>query len=106
MATYTFRVVDVINNLKTRLKEYAYGDDGLSIIKELLQNADDAGASALDFLLFDSGIEDAVNPLLRGPALVAVNDGAFKERDETNIIAVAGTSKAEDAGAIGRFGPA
>ena len=49
MPNYTFRVVDIIKNLKTRLREYAYGDDGLSIFKELLQNAVDAKVRASSF---------------------------------------------------------
>ena len=57
-----------------------YKDEGSgrTLVRELVQNADDAKATRLTFVLCETGWADATNPLLRGPALVVVNDGEFQ----------------------------
>ena len=64
----------ITDNLRDRYK------DLFSILKELVQNAYDAGSAQLRFGIVpgDSGHTQA---LLRGPGLVAVNDGAFRKTD-------------------------
>ena len=106
MATYHMDVAALINNIKTRLGEYPYGEHGHSIFKEPLQNADDTRATRFELLLLDRGFEPDVihNPLLQGPAFVAINDGPFTKKDARNITSITGTSKSQDTGAVGRFG--
>lgn len=74
-----------------------------SILKELLQNADDARATRLEFG-WSSGFAGAEHPLLRGPALFAVNDGPFEKQDAEAIRSFGLNYKAADRGTIGKFG--
>jgi hypothetical protein len=76
---------------------------GFPVIKELIQNTDDAGATLMDFGLVD-GLKDAEHPLLRGPGLFLINNGAFKESDARGIRSFGLNSKADDNSSIGKFG--
>jgi hypothetical protein len=93
--------ISIVNQIKSNLQDRY--DSGYPILKELLQNADDAGARRfrLDAL---SGWPDASNPLLRGPGLLVVNDGTFRKNDERGITSFGESSKAIDSAAIGKFG--
>lgn len=73
------------------------------IFPELIQNADDAGASRLDLWLCQ-GVSDASHQLLRIPAVVAVNDGLFTQEDEKGIRRLNLSGKSFRPGYIGRFG--
>ena len=96
----------ITTRIKNILKEYK---EGVGIFKELIQNADDAGASTVKFLvdwrkgatdsLFSSGM--AVS---QGPALWAYNNAVFTDKDFENINKLAGGTKVEDLSKIGRFG--
>jgi hypothetical protein len=103
---FLHRVADDIRALQDLLKRYDYGDDGLAIYKELLQNADDAGASTLQLHLLERGLPagSVENSLLTGPALVVINDGHFRPVDALNMRYATGTSKSRTVGAVGRFG--
>ncbi|MEH6628803.1 MAG: hypothetical protein V7739_20370 [Motiliproteus sp.] len=76
---------------------------GFPVIKELIQNTDDAKATQLDFGLV-AGITDADHPLLKGPGLFLINNGEFKESDARGIRSFGLNSKADDGGSIGKFG--
>ncbi|MFS8069442.1 MAG: sacsin N-terminal ATP-binding-like domain-containing protein, partial [Byssovorax sp.] len=105
MSNLTTTAIEIISQLQQLLREQYRGDDGgLTILKEIVQNADDSGASRLHFVVLRSGIKGATNPLLRGPALVCVNDGSFTAENERAIRRMAGTSKAENPASVGRFG--
>ncbi len=94
--------------LKNILRDYK---DGLTIIKELLQNADDAEATEVNICydarqhetnpkkLFLSGMAEA-----HGPALIVHNNKSFSEDDFTNITKLAGATKANKVLKIGKFG--
>ena len=94
--------------LKNILKDYK---DGLTIIKELLQNADDAGAKEMSICydarqhtvrreaLFFPGMADC-----HGPALLVHNDAKFTQEDFRNITKLAGATKEEKPLKIGKFG--
>ena len=56
---------------------YRDAGDGRTLLRELVQNADDAEARRLKFAVVDRGLCNARNPLLRGPALIVANDGPF-----------------------------
>ena len=94
--------------LKNILKDYK---DGLTIIKELLQNADDAEATEMNICydtrhhratpekLFFPGMEAC-----HGPALVVHNNAEFTQDDFKNITKLAGATKEDQPLKIGKFG--
>ena len=92
--------------IRNILREYK---DGIGIFKELIQNADDAGATTVKFLvdwrngptgsLFSPGMAEC-----QGPALWAYNNAVFSDEDFENINKLAGETKVEDISKIGRFG--
>ncbi|MBM9538484.1 sacsin N-terminal ATP-binding-like domain-containing protein [Desulfobulbus alkaliphilus] len=57
----------------------------------------------LDFGL-SAGIPSAEHPLLKGPALYFINNGNFKDEDNTTILSFGLNRKAAEQGAIGKFG--
>ena len=96
------------NRLRNLLHDYS---DGLAVMKELIQNADDAKASEVKFLfderensdhrksLFDPGLKSH-----QGPALFAFNNASFTDQDFKNIVKLGGATKSENAEKVGRFG--
>ena len=98
MRGYTTNFVNLIaDNLRDRY------DSGFPILKELIQNADDAKAHTFVFGSH-SGFSNASHPLLRGSGLWFFNDGEFKTKDVEDLRSFGFNSKAGDAGAIGKFG--
>ena len=91
----------IVNQIKSNLRDRY--DSGYPILKELLQNADDAEAQRfrLDAL---PGWPNAANLLLRGPGLLVANDGFFRKQDESGITSFGESGKAADSAAIGKFG--
>eukprot|EP00794_Sanderia_malayensis_P013600 gene13600-15012_t len=87
-----------------------YGD-GSAILKELIQNADDAEATDVKLLyderenekyrsrLIDPGMKD-----FQGPALWAYNDAVFSKLDFENITKLSGATKESQRDKIGKFG--
>ncbi|ERP30704.1 sacsin N-terminal ATP-binding-like domain-containing protein [Chitinivibrio alkaliphilus] len=98
MAGYT---ADIIN-LVTRNLEDRY-ENGFPVIKELIQNADDAKAKLFKFGIAD-GITTAKHPLLKTRGLWIFNDGGFKQEDKRAIRSFAVNTKAGEDGTIGKFG--
>jgi hypothetical protein len=97
--------LDEVRAIRTLLQDsYKDAGDGRTLVRELVQNADDAEAARLVFSVLDRGFPDATNTLLRGPALLVANDGPFRERDWKAIHRALGGSKAEEFGKVGRFG--
>ena len=87
----------IADNLRDRY------DNGFPILKELIQNADDAKAHQLIFGMHP-GFPDSHHPLLRGSGLWFFNDGEFKENDAEDLRSFGIGSKAGDTSAIGKFG--
>jgi len=94
--------------LNAILRDYT---DGLAVLKELIQNADDAGASEICFLYDERYNEDARHILLdqgmkelQGPALWTYNNAVFADSDFANIVKLSGATKEKDGQKIGRFG--
>ncbi|XP_065839455.1 sacsin-like isoform X2 [Oscarella lobularis] len=92
-----------INNI---LSEYK---DDAGIFKELVQNADDAGATEVSILVDwrQGGSSSVLSPDMKhcqGPALWAYNNATFRDEDFVNIAKLAGKTKMKDLNKIGRFG--
>ena len=94
--------------LNKLLEEYT---DGFSVPKELIQNADDAGATEVRFLYDERTNEDAMTCLIdegmkecQGPALWVYNDAEFKDEDFENITKLNGGTKEQETEKIGKFG--
>jgi hypothetical protein len=85
------------DNLRDR-----YGS-GFPILKELLQNGDDAGASRVD-LGWHPGFPDSKHPLLRTPGLFVCNDALFRKEDAARLREFGVGAKRGDETAIGKFG--
>ena len=94
--------------LKNILKDYS-GE--LTIIKELLQNADDAGATEVN-ICYDSRTHTQDSDTLlfpgmaraHGPALIVHNNEIFSDDDFKNIQKLAGATKQDQPLKIGKFG--
>jgi hypothetical protein len=79
-------------------------DEGYRVIlKELIQNADDAGASRL-CVGWVPGVPQAGHPLLRGPGMFAMNDAELADADERALRRFGIGAKPSSAGKIGKFG--
>ena len=85
--------------------------DGLAVLKELVQNADDAGATEVKFLYDERTNEDAMTCLIdkgmkkcQGAALWVYNDATFKDEDFVNITKLNEATKVDNTEKIGRFG--
>ena len=101
MSSYRIRPKSIVNQIRNNLLDRY--DSGYPILKELLQNADDASAHRFR-LDARAGWPNADNPLLRGPGLLIVNDGAFRREDQEGILSFGESVKATDEAAIGKFG--
>ena len=98
MRGYTTDYVNLIaDNLRDRYQ------NGFPILKELIQNADDAEARRLIFGNH-SGFPDTHHQLLKGPGLWIFNDGKFTESDAENLRSFGISGRAGDPQAIGKFG--
>jgi hypothetical protein len=74
------------------------------ILKELIQNAEDAKASCLDYGWID-GISNAKHPLLKSPALFMLDNGEFTNENAKSIrYILGGSSKPNQQDSIGKFG--
>ena len=97
-------------SVTSRLKE-AIGDYGsdVDVFKELIQNADDAHATEVKFVIdwrqhpCDTLLEPEMKSW-QGPALLAYNNAVFTANDFENICKLASGSKKSDPTKIGRFG--
>lgn len=95
---YTDYINLIADNLRDRYKS------GFPILKELIQNADDAKAKRLVFGMHPGFEGQVSHSLLQGPGLWVFNDGRFKKEDEKAIISFGLNSKAGESGSIGKFG--
>ena len=89
-----------INDIRVLLKGCGTAE---SILKELIQNAEDAGASKMEAVLV-SGVLNSPISLIRGPGLLVLNDGEFTGEHRDAIFQMNLGTKATEERAIGRFG--
>ena len=98
----------LIGRLQNILEDYP---KNCTFIKEILQNADDAGATQLYVILdkrhHDKDLEKVISEewkMLQGPALLFWNNSTFTEEDIAGIQKLGQGSKKEDADKIGLYG--
>lgn len=96
----------ITNRLKSILDLYPEGNP---IYAELIQNADDAGATKICFMVDENsyGTESLLGPkmaALQGPSLVVYNDACFTESDYRALGRIGQGSKLENLSTTGRFG--
>lgn len=84
--------------------QYKWDETGFAILKEFVQNADDASARVLHLGWSRGFPGKAAHPLLQSPALFVVNDGRFDHGDVQNLARLGENSKANDIAKIGKFG--
>ncbi|KAJ7172036.1 hypothetical protein C8R46DRAFT_1190033 [Mycena filopes] len=98
--------VDVTSTIRSILDSYPLGN---GILRELLQNSDDAGATEQTFILDmrchpTKTLVDVELAHSQGPALLAVNNSCFTARDWVAIRTIHNSSKTQDERKIGKFG--
>ncbi|CAM8938869.1 unnamed protein product [Rhodiola kirilowii] len=98
--------VDLTRRIREVLANYP---EGTTVLKELIQNADDAGATKVCLCLDKRvhGNESLLSKSLaswQGPALLAYNNAEFTEEDFLSISRIGGSSKQGHAWKTGRFG--
>ncbi|CAK9135400.1 unnamed protein product [Ilex paraguariensis] len=98
--------VDLTRRIREVLLNYP---EGITVLKELIQNADDASATKVCLCLDRRvhGTESLLSPKVaqwQGPALLAYNNAVFTEDDFVSISRIGGSSKHGQAWKTGRFG--
>ena len=96
----------ITGRIKEALDDY---DQDIDVFKEMIQNAEDAGASEIKFVIDwrNHPTECLLTKEMKawqGPALLVYNDTVFSDEDFINICEIAGASKKIDPTKIGRFG--
>ena len=96
---------DLTNRIKNLLRGYTEKD----VIKELLQNADDADATEVEFILDQRHHETKKIfsdkwKKLQGPALIVTNNGKFTENDLDAIQKLGEGNKSRNRLKTGRYG--
>lgn len=107
----------IVRSIKTFLEQMAEGSarPAPTVLKELLQNADDAGATEIEITLDVRALQMQGTPydLLLEPSLLVRNNAMFKSKEELEhrdkgdfeaLLDVAGGHKTSDSVAAGRFG--
>lgn len=98
--------VDLTRRIREVLLNYP---EGTTVLKELIQNADDAGATTVRLCLDRRchASESLLSSSLaqwQGPALLAYNNAVFTEDDFASISRIGGSGKHAQAWKTGRFG--
>lgn len=96
----------LIARLRGIIRDYP---EGVGILKELIQNADDAKAARVEITLdwrnhHVKSLPDDRMVLLMGPAMLVYNDSVFADKDFDSIRSLGQSEKARDLQKTGRFG--
>ena len=101
MARYShYDMAGKVNSLKANLDERY--KKFFCIVQELLQNADDAGATSVIIGQLDH-LSDP-HELCRIPGIFVLNNGPVSDSDLDHIFSIADSNKGSDEGKIGKFG--
>ncbi|XP_072129068.1 sacsin-like [Mobula birostris] len=102
------QVEPIVLRIKNILKEY---DQEHDLLKEMLQNAEDAGSTVCSFLVDMRQHKDSPESLIdpgmascHGPALWSYNNECFTDEDFHNITRIGTASKEKQVDKIGKFG--
>ena len=98
--------VDLTRRIREVLANYP---EGTTALRELIQNADDAGAARVRLCLDrrSHGTASLLAPALaqwQGPALLAYNDAVFTDEDFASISRIGDSRKVAQTWKTGRFG--
>ncbi len=95
--------------ITTAIKGYCQYYPPNTCLRELLQNADDAGATEIEYVLdtksyggeplLSNGLKD-----YQGPALLARNNSVFRDEDFNSLSTVGDSVKVKDPASTGKFG--
>ena len=95
--------------ITTALRQICESYSAGTCLRELLQNADDAEATEIEYVLDTKTYTDG--PLLydslqdfQGPALLARNNKTFSDKDFASLASIGDSRKRHDAAATGKFG--
>jgi hypothetical protein len=96
----------LLKALNKLVRDYALG---VGLFKEFIQNADDAEATEIRFILDQTSQTSRIfhNPKLAqlvGPALLVWNNASFKDQDIKNIRSLGDTEKVLKPASTGKFG--
>ncbi|KAJ8023840.1 Sacsin [Holothuria leucospilota] len=107
--TQTGQYESITTRIRNILNDAGY--QSTSIPKEMIQNAEDAGATEVRFLIDLRTNKCSMKRLLdqemrslQGPALWVYNNSVFSDIDLENITKLGGGTKSEDSSKIGKFG--
>jgi len=95
--------------ITTTLRNVCESYSSSTCLRELLQNADDARATEIEYVLDTNTYSDS--PLMydelreyHGPALLARNNSIFTDQDFNSLSSVGDSGKRYDPAATGKFG--
>ncbi|KAE9407538.1 hypothetical protein BT96DRAFT_971239 [Gymnopus androsaceus JB14] len=97
--------VDAASTIKSILDYYP----STSVLRELIQNSDDAKATTQRFIADfrqhgNATVFDDALKCTRGPALLAINDSIFNEEDWNSVRTIRGSNKIADETKTGKYG--
>ena len=95
--------------ITTALRQICEGYPSSTCLRELLQNADDAGATEIEFVLDTNNYptEQLLHAQLaehHGPALLVRNNSVFRDSDFASLSSIGDSVKRFDPRATGKFG--
>ncbi|KAH8806800.1 hypothetical protein DL96DRAFT_1686030 [Flagelloscypha sp. PMI_526] len=98
--------VDTASAIRGILDSYPFGN---GLLREILQNSDDAGATQQTFVLDcrshpSSSLVDPVLRTSQGPSLLCLNDSLFRETDWTALQTINGSNKRAEDQKTGKYG--
>lgn len=99
---YAFEAID---NIRNNLESYRIQhNNGFPILKELIQNANDAEATEM-VLKYFPGDNSADHPLLKGnQGIYVYNNGPFTETNEIAMRTIGGSDKKKNTDKVGKYG--